>query len=235
MPGAAAVAIWCDVDRQIKDEFDDWHAHEHMPERLAIPGFLRGSRWVSVDGRNSYFVLYELKELEILTAGPYLQRLNNPTPWSTKMMPHHRNMVRSLCRVESSFGAGLGEAMLTARLAPQAGAEERLGKWLGAELLAGIPARKGLVAAQLLRDAGAVQGAPTTEQKIRGGDKAADRIMLVNGYAADVVTGLAAGELNEAALVAHGAAPGSIARVYELAYTLTAAPPDTASAASGPA
>ena len=164
MQGAATVAIWCDVDLRIKDEFDDWHAHEHMPERLAIPGFLRGSRWVSVDGRNSYFVLYELEALEVLTAGPYLERLNNPTPWSVKMMPHHRNMVRSLCRVQASFGVGLGEAMLTMRLAQSP----------NAELLPKLPARKGLVAAQLLRDAGAVQGAPTTEQKIRGGDRCAN-------------------------------------------------------------
>ena len=202
MPGAAAVAIWCDVDPAIKDEFDDWHAHEHMPERLAIPGFLRGSRWVSVDGRNAYFVLYELASLQVLTDGPYLERLNNPTPWSRKMMPHHRNMVRSLCRVEAGFGAGLGEAMLTIRLARQAGADR----------LSSFPARKGLVAAHLLHDAGAVQGAPTTEQKIRGGDQSADWIVLVNGYDVDAVA-MAADELD-------GAASGSIARVYKLAYTL---------------
>jgi hypothetical protein len=202
MLGKAAVAIWCDVELKIKDEFDDWHAHEHMPERLAIPGFLRGSRWVSADGRNSYFVLYELEALEILTAGPYLERLNNPTPWSTKMMPHHRNMVRSLCRVQSSFGVGLGEAMLTIRRKAQA----------NVELLSRFPARRGLVAAHLLHDAGAVQGAPTTEQKIRGGDEAADWIVLVNGYGIDAVA-LAADELD-------GAAPDAITRIYRLAYTL---------------
>jgi hypothetical protein len=204
VPGTAAVAFWCDVALEIKDEFDDWHAHEHMPERLAIPGFLRGSRWVSVDGRNSYFVLYELASLEVLTAGPYLERLNNPTPWSTKMMPHHRNMVRSLCRVQSSFGLGLGELMLTVRLAQSPDVVQ----------LPAFPARKGLVAAHLLRDAGAVQGAQTAEQKIRGGDQTADWIVLVNGYGIDAVT-QASDELG-------GAAPGAITRIYRLAYTLSA-------------
>jgi hypothetical protein len=42
--GQAAVAIWCDVAPEARAQFDDWHAHEHMPERLSIPGFLRGSR-----------------------------------------------------------------------------------------------------------------------------------------------------------------------------------------------
>ena len=202
MPGAAAVAIWFDLDSKIKDEFHDWHVHEHMPERLAIPGFLRGSRWVSVDGRNAYFVLYELQDLDVLTAGPYLAHLNNPTPWSRKMMPHHQNMVRSLCRVQARFGTGLGQAMLTIRFS---GVDEKLVPWLS-----GLPARKGLVAAQLLRDAGSVQGGPTTEQEIRGGDQSADGIVLVNGYDADAV-----------ALAAQRAAPGSIARAYGLAYTLT--------------
>jgi len=201
--GKAAVAIWCDVAPEIKDEYDDWHAHEHTPERLAIPGFLRGSRWVSVDGRNAYFILYELESLGVLTAGPYLERLNNPTPWSRQMMPHHRNMVRSLCRVESSFGMGLGGAMLTIRLTHA----------IDTELLAGLPARRGVVAARLLRDAGAVQGAATTEQKIRGGDQSADWVVLVNGYSVNALESLAADELNDAA-------PGSITRIYSLAYTL---------------
>ena len=208
MPGVAAVAIWCDVDPAIKAEYDDWHAHEHMPERLAIPGFLRGSRWESVDGRNSYFILYELEALSVLTAGPYLERLNHPTPWSTKMMPHHRNMVRSLSRVQASFGAGLGQALLTIRFSSPAGADEKLVSWLS-----GLPALKGLVAAHLLRDAGSVQGAPTTEQKIRGGDQSADGIVLVNGYDIDAVAQVA-WKLNE------GIVPGSIARIYRMAYTL---------------
>src|SRR5271154_4775280 len=146
MPGAAAVLIWCDVAPEVREEFDNWHVHEHFPERLAIPGFLRGSRWVSADGRHSRFFLYELEDLAVLTAGPYLERLNNPTPWSRKIMPQHRNMARSLSRVESSFGAGMGEAMLTIRLSPQEGADGKVGRWLGG-LLPGLPVRRGLVAA----------------------------------------------------------------------------------------
>ena len=224
MLGAAAVAIWCDVALEVKDEYDDWHVHEHTPERLSIPGFLRGSRWVSVDGRNAYFILYELEALSVLTAGPYLERLNNPTPWSTKMMPHHRNMVRSLCNVQASCGAGLGEAMLTVRFSPQPGAEARLAGWLSTDLLPKLPARKGLSAAHILWDAGHAQGStPTTEQRIRGGDQTADWIVLVNGYGVDALERLFDEELDEEALSAQGGAPGSIARIYALAYTLSKA------------
>ena len=95
----AAVAMWWDVAPDVRSEWEEWHSHEHMPERLAIPGFLRGTRYIAVSGEPRYFVLYEADRLETLTGGPYVERLNNPTPWSRKMMPHHRNMVRALCMV----------------------------------------------------------------------------------------------------------------------------------------
>jgi hypothetical protein len=219
MPGNAAVAIWCDVGFDAREEFDDWHAHEHMPERLAIPGFLRGSRWVCADAGAGYFMLYEARSEAAITSGPYLDRLNDPTPWSRKMMPHHRNMVRSLCRVEASFGAGLGPAMLTLRFS--AADAHRLRRWLTAQLLPALPSRKGLVAAHLLRAIERPGAQQTTEQRLRGGDATADWVVLVNGYGEQAVAALAAEELHDAAMVARGAAPGAVAGLYRLAYVLT--------------
>jgi hypothetical protein len=197
MLGKAAVTIWCDVAPEVREEFDDWHAHEHMPERLSIPGFLRGSRWVAADG-DGYFMLYETQSEATLTGAPYLERLNNPTPWSRKMMPHHRNMVRGLCRVEAGSGAALGQALLTMRFSAE---PER-------KVLAALPSRKGLVAAHLLRNI-AHPSAQTAEQKLRGGDAAPDWVALVIGYDAEAVA-LAAREL-----------PGGIAGLYRLAYLLS--------------
>ena len=222
MLGGAAVAIWCDVAPEAREEFDDWHAHEHMPERLSIPGFLRGSRWVSTDSRNGYFMLYEADNEATVTTGPYLERLNNPTPWSRKMMPHHRNMTRSLCRLQSSHGSGLAGSMLTIRFSSMPHAEGRLSRWLSTELLPRLPSRKGLVAAHLLRAATGVPTEQTTEQRIRGGDASADWILLVNGYSADAVRTLAAKDLSEADMLARGAAPGGISCVHGLAFSMTA-------------
>src|SRR5262249_5515994 len=42
----------------------------------------------------------------------YLTRLNDPTPWTTRMMPYYRGMTRGLCTVLGSFGLGLGSAHL---------------------------------------------------------------------------------------------------------------------------
>ena len=194
MLGKAAVTIWCDVAAEVREEFDHWHAHEHMPERLSIPGFLRGSRWVSEDG-GRYFMLYEVESEATLTSAAYLERLNNPTPWSRKMMPHHRNMVRGLCRVEASSGTALAQALLTVR------------SWNATTLdLAALASRKGIVAAHLLRSIG--EPPPqTTEQKLRGGDASPDVVALVTGY-------------NTAAVTA-AAVAGATVGLYRLAYVLS--------------
>lgn len=170
MLGNAAVAMWWDVAPEVRAEWEDWHSSEHMPERLAIPGFLRGTRWVALSGAPSYFVLYEVAGLATLTGGAYLERLNNPTAWSRKMMPHHRNMVRSLCVLREGYGGGIPTVMATVRLS---GRIE-------------LPRGKGLTSAHLLESQ--PMPAQTAEQKIRGGDASADWVLLIGGYDVEAVT-----------------------------------------------
>ena len=117
--------MWWDMAPDLRSEFEDWHSHEHFPERMSIPGFRRGSRWASEDGGEGFFVLYELETYGTLTSPHYLARLNDPTPWSTKMMPHHRNMVRSQCRILETNGGGVAQFMLTLRVSPAVGQAER--------------------------------------------------------------------------------------------------------------
>ena len=76
--GAAAMLLSFDIAPEAIDEHDHWHTHEHLPERLAIPGFLRGTRWVALRGQPRYLVLYEVAQLATLTSDAYLARLNSP-------------------------------------------------------------------------------------------------------------------------------------------------------------
>src|SRR3954452_13135 len=43
--GQALVGIWHGIQSGGEDEYLAWHTYEHMPERLGIPGFLRGRRF----------------------------------------------------------------------------------------------------------------------------------------------------------------------------------------------
>ena len=188
--------MWWDVPPEMRGEWEHWHSNEHMPERLAVPGFLRGSRWVS---GNSYFVLYEASSIGVLTGGAYLERLNNPTPWSRKMMPHHRNMVRSLCRIRARFGHGIGQVLATIR------------SDVAQHALSPLAQRKGITSACLLESQAMTGMPPTTEQKIRGGDAEAGWVALIGGYDADAV-----------AVAAREVAPQATASLYRLSYLLTA-------------
>ena len=195
MLGAAAIAMWWEVSAHVRAEWEQWHTCEHMPERLAIPGFLRGTRWVALAEEGAYFVLYEAADVAVITSGPYLERLNNPTPWSRKMMPHHRNMVRSLCVVRANHGSGLPYAMATLRFSGDAAPE--------------LPRGQGIISAALL-ESRPMPGAPTTEQRIRGGDASADKILLVGGYDGEAVR----------RAVEERAVPGAILGLYRVSYSL---------------
>jgi hypothetical protein len=196
MLGEAAVAMWWDIPADVRADWEEWHTVEHMPERIGIPGFLRGTRWVGVRDEGAYFVLYETAGLATMTSGPYLERLNSPTPWSQRMMPHHKNMVRSLCIVRGGYGEGVPYAMATVRFSPAKAAPEP-------------PRRKGVTCAYLLQSP--VAAPATAEQKMRGGvDKGIDWALLVGGY-----------DVRAAETAAREAAPqGATIGVYRLGFSL---------------
>jgi hypothetical protein len=217
--GQAALAMWWDMAPGMREEFEHWHSHEHFPERLALPGFQRASRWADAAGGEGFFVLYELATYEALVSPDYLARLNAPSDWSRRMMPHHRHMVRSQCRVLASSGGTVGRHAVTARFSPASGGEERLRRHLDA-LVQGLPTRPGITGAHLLRtDTPAI--AATTEQAIRGhADGAADWIFIATGYEEKVLQALAEGDLSATALQAAGATPGAVVGIHALRLSM---------------
>jgi quinol monooxygenase YgiN len=217
--GESALAMWWDMAADMRAEFEHWHSHEHFPERLALPGFQRASRWAAADGGEGFFILYELHSHGALSSPEYLARLNAPTPWSTRLMPHHRNMVRSQTRVLHSHGAGVARHALTVRLSPREGEAERL-QAAFRSLVQELPLRAGLAGAHLLRT-DTPPLATTTEQKIRGNaDRTADWVFFVCGYELGTIERLGEEELAPAALVGLGAAPAAMASSYSLSMSM---------------
>jgi len=139
----------------MEEEFNAWYDTEHLPERLSIPGFLRGSRWTAIRGAPRYFAMYEVERLDTLASDAYLERLNKPSAWTSKMMPHYRGMTRGLCSVTGSHGYGMGHVCLQIRFKPEPGAEASLGERLDGEILPGLPSRPGIGSVHLLKGAAA--------------------------------------------------------------------------------
>lgn len=217
--GTAALAMWWDITADMRTEFEDWHSHEHFPERLRIPGFRRASRWASADGGEGFFVLYELDSHATLSSAAYLARLNAPTRWSTKIMPHHRNMVRSQCRIVASRGSALATHALTWRPTVAPGREADVRTALTA-LADDVATRAGIVGAHVLQhDVPDVE--QTTEQKIRGGnDTAADWALIACGYDLRALEALARADLEAPRRAAMSAA--GVSGFYTLSHSASA-------------
>lgn len=218
--GDAAMLLSFDVEHAAIPEHDDWHTHEHLPERLSIPGFLRGTRWVAVHGAPRYVVLYEVDRLETLSSGSYLEHLNSPTPWTSKMMTCYRAMSRGLCSVEKSCGLGMGHFALLIRFKPASDSSPSVVEWLSEDVMPRLAARPGLGSIHLLQSA--LAPAMTSEQRIRGADAGVECALLATGYEQDALSNLEQGELNAAMLERHGAS-SVVSALYQGAYSLSAA------------
>jgi hypothetical protein len=214
--GQAAMVLSFDIVPEAITEHDDWHTHEHLPERLSIPGFVRGTRWISVRGQPRYLVLYEVEQLATLTSEAYLARLNDPSPWTSKMMPFYRGMSRGFCSVTGSFGVGLGHSCMLIRFKPAAGADSSLRAWLKG-ILPGLPAQSGIGSVHLLE--GALTPAMTNEQRMRGADAGVDWALLLLGYSQGALASLVQGELGAAQLESQGATE-VLDAMYRMDYTL---------------
>ncbi len=215
--GSAAMLLSFDVAPEAIEEHDRWHTHEHLPERLSIPGFLRGTRWTSTAGEPRYMVLYEVRDLQTLASDAYLERLNNPTPWTQRLMPHYRGMTRGLCSVLGSFGYGQGGSAALIRFSCADADRSILQRWLLEDVLPHAPGTPGLGSAHLLQ--GAQAAAMTNEQRIRGADRGVDSALIITGYDAGLVAGFAANLCQGGGLPGHGAQEVTLA-TYSASYAL---------------
>ena len=124
LAGEAVVAIWNGITPEGRADFYAWHLHEHMAERVGIPGFRRGRRYCALDATTQpeFFTLYEAETLQVLQGQDYTNRLNAPTPWTKRATQGFRDSSRGLARVVESRGVGVGGVMLTLRFdaAPEA-------------------------------------------------------------------------------------------------------------------
>jgi hypothetical protein len=147
--GDAAVLIWNDVAAEGRDAFYAWHDKEHMPERLALPGFRRGRRFARPGHSPEWFTMYEADDLSALVSAAYLARLNAPTPATVRTLAHFRNTSRAVCRLVRSVGTSTGGHVLTLRLVADAACDDALCEPLGEEIFPRVLASTGVVALHL--------------------------------------------------------------------------------------
>jgi len=215
----AAMVLYYDITGDNADH-DDWHTYEHMHERLSIPGFLRGTRWVAKSGTPKYLIIYEVAGVEAANSTEYLARLNDATPWTASMMSRFRGMIRGFCSVAASSGFGLGNAALSMRFLPVEGRQSELRDWLAEKVLPAMSSRRGMASVHLLQPA--PRPPMTKEQAMRGRDEDLTWVLLATGYDFEALGRASAEHLDLQALERYGASPQLDRGTYALHFTVTA-------------
>lgn len=114
LEGSVFLALWNDFDPARDAEYESWHTFEHVPERIGVPGMIRGRRYRATErAENRYFTLYEVEEAAVLASPAYLDLVKRPTEWSRAMRPSFRNVARVPCETVTSVGVGIGGYIAT--------------------------------------------------------------------------------------------------------------------------
>ena len=220
LSGLGAVCIWHDLLPEARDDFHQWHNREHMPERVGIPGFRRGRRYVAIAGTPEYFNLYEADSAEVLGGQDYLNRLNAPTEWTRQVVPSFRSVSRSICRVVYTHGVGQGAFMLTQRFDVGERDRSQVVKTLRQRLLPPLCDNKGIAGVHLCLADESISKVETAEKKARADTtQVPTSIILIEGNsAADV--GAAGAALGQELQPLLGAAAAPIlTSVYQLEFS----------------
>lgn len=112
LPGI--LAIFNNVAPGREAEFEEWFQHEHLAERIAMPGFLVGRRHEAVSGWPRYFNFYITQSVGVFKSAAYLGRLDEPTPMTrTVMSKIFKDMIRTVCHRTFRLGAMRGTGVVT--------------------------------------------------------------------------------------------------------------------------
>lgn len=218
--GTGVLAIWNGIAPEAEAQFVAWHVREHIPERLGVSGFLRGRRYVAVDGDPRYFNFYETVSSSVLTSPEYVARLNAPTTWTQEVVAHFRDTSRTVCDVVVSIGYGEGGCIETIRL--RSSQDETFPQRLEHGFLRPLAGAPGIVAVHLLRGRVDDSSGGTAEKSLRPQpDEIADWIAVLE--AVDIASLRLAREQagSDRALAQAGVAPGFRRGLYQLQFSLT--------------
>ncbi len=166
------MAFWADVEADYVAEFRRWHNCEHVPERVAIPGFRVGRRYRGIGRAPMFLMSYETDDPAVLRSDAYLERLNSPTPWTRKSTAKFRNSVRTIYRLVDSAGEPApSEApyLLSARFDLDPADETAWLEWYRGRHLPGLAALAGVYRVRLYALDAQVSGIQTAERGLHGG------------------------------------------------------------------
>lgn len=144
-----------------EDEFHDWYDLEHIPERLAIPGFLNAQRWIAVDNPKISLATYDLDEVGVLQSPPYLAIAGaNSSPWTKRTARFRKSLMRfegtQLFPGDKTAPEGAAALLLVSmNVAPEH--ESEFNEWYNTEHIPALSSVPGTSCARRYRGIGGTQ------------------------------------------------------------------------------
>jgi hypothetical protein len=112
----------------LEEEFNAWYDTEHLPERLAVPGFETALRFVCLDGHPRYLAMYDLANPEVLQTPEYLRvAFENSSPWTRRILQRvrvYRASGRQIYPGAAATGIASRIQLVRFRNAPMSAAED---------------------------------------------------------------------------------------------------------------
>jgi hypothetical protein len=104
------LAVWMQVPSELDEEFNAWYNTEHVPERMAVPGFLTARRYAVAGGPGRYMAHYDLADLGVLHSEPYASISRNPTAWTRRIIGKLAENIRNEYELVQSIGEAPADA-----------------------------------------------------------------------------------------------------------------------------
>jgi hypothetical protein len=86
MPNKGFLLVLMQPPPAFEEEFNAWYDTEHIPERVAVPGFETGIRFVCIDGAPKYLAMYDLVKPDVLDSPEYDRVAGDKSgPWTKRV------------------------------------------------------------------------------------------------------------------------------------------------------
>ena len=155
--GRGIFLVYTDLsDPKYEEDFNAWYNTEHLPELLALPGFLDAARHVATKGGPKYLAAYELESVDAVRTPEFKNRKS--TPWGQRVSP--TVIGKNLTRIvgEQIFPAdleqsdrGMAPAHQIGRMSVPDSVDAEWNAWYNGEYIPGYRQVPGVIYARRFR------------------------------------------------------------------------------------
>jgi hypothetical protein len=96
--GSTVLVVMMEVDPAHEDTFNRWYDEEHLPERLAIPGYISARRFKLEEGNGvlTYLCIWELEDGSPLQSAEYKEQNQRPSELRARAHASIKQRMRGL-------------------------------------------------------------------------------------------------------------------------------------------